>query len=569
MSGRIQFADPPITKKEQPGRIGRENTCEEKGSAQRTLSPGSEIVYPTGWRLILTISGLLIGFFLSNLDVTIVSSSLTTITDSLEGFEKRSWIITGYLATYTGSMAIWTKGSDIIGRKHTTMAAFVLLLAFSIGCGCANTVNQLIIFRALQGLGGAGVYALAILCIYEIAPKTKLPVYSGLMSFCLALASLIGPIIGGSLAHGEAWRWVFFIKYGIIAPLCAIAIIILAVAMPTNFGLDQHTPSLRTRASYRSFANLDLMGSFLLLTGSFLIISVLNEVNLAFTWSARTSIALLVLAGISWIGFFGWEWHLSDFPKQDPIFPKRWIFDRAWMGILISSFVTGAVYNVVLVYVPQQAQLLLDKSPLDAGVYLIGYSAVAAVAAGLVNIFSSRGRIPFIYSLLVGCIIHTVGVGLLSTIAASTGFHATDIVYEAIAGAGLGLTMGVLVLAPPYIVEDRDLTIATGFVVQVRFLGGALGLAIASNILNGRLANHLQGILTKHELHFFLENVERMKNFAPHLKDEVHQVFAGSFTTQMRVMIGFAAAQLPAILLLIKPGQQLAARKQRSDSNSK
>jgi len=71
-----------------------------------------------------------------------------------------------------------------------------------------------IIFRALQGLGGAGVYALAILCIYEIAPKTKLPVYSGLMSFCLALASLIGPIIGGALAHGEAWRWVFFIKYG-------------------------------------------------------------------------------------------------------------------------------------------------------------------------------------------------------------------------------------------------------------------------------------------------------------------------------------------------------------------
>ena len=252
------------------------------------------------------------------------------------------------------------------------------------------------------------------------------------------------------------------------------------------------------------------------------------------------------------------------------------------------------MFNVVLVYVPQQAQLLLDKSPLDAGVYLIGYSAVAAVAAALVNIFSSRGRIPFIYSLLVGCTLHTVGIGLLSTIAASTGFHATDIVYEAIAGAGLGVTMGILVLAPPYIVEDRDLSIfpfpreastigylanhwrlvssaaiATGFVVQIRFLGGALGLAIASHILNGRLAHHLQGILSKHELHVFLENVERMKNFTPHLKDEVHRVFAESFTTQMRVMIGFAAAQLPAILLLIKPGQQLAARKQRSDSISK
>lgn len=114
---------------------------------------------------------------------------------------------------------------------------------------------------------------------------------------------------------------------------------------------------------------------------------------------------------------------------------------------------------MVLVYVPQQAQLLLDKSPLDAGIYLIGYSAVAAVAAGLVNIVSSRGRIPFIYSLLVGCTLHTVGVGLLSTIASSHGFHATDIAYEVIAGAGMGITMGILVLAPPYIVEDRDLSI--------------------------------------------------------------------------------------------------------------
>lgn len=94
---------------------------------------------------------------------------------------------------------------------------------------------------------------------------------------------------------------------------------------------------------------------------------------------------------------------------------------------------------------------------MDSGIYLIGYSAVAAVAAAIVNFASSRGRIPFVYSLLVGCVIHTVGVGLLSTIATSKGFHATDIVYGIIAGAGLGLTMGILVLSIPYIVEDRDL----------------------------------------------------------------------------------------------------------------
>ncbi|KAJ5612404.1 hypothetical protein N7510_005598 [Penicillium lagena] len=470
---------------------------------------------------------LLIGFFLSNLDVTIVSSSLTSITDSLEGFEKRSWIVTGYLATYTGSMAIWTKVSDIIGRKYATIAALVILLAFSLGCGCAQTVNQLIILRALQGIGGAGAYALAILCTYEIAPKTKLPTYSGLMSFCLALASLIGPIIGGALAQRSAWRW--------------------------------HTPSFRTRASYRSFANLDLVGSLLIMTGSFLTVTVLNETDLAFSWSSREAIALLVLSSVSWLAFFVWEWHISGIPGKDPIFPKRWLFDRPWLGILISAFVTGAPFNVVL-----QAQILLGKSPLDSGIYLIGYSAVAAVAAALANIASSRGRIPFIYSLLVGCAIHTVGVGLLSTVATSKGFHVTDIVYEIIAGAGIGLTMGILMLSIPYVVEDRDIAIATGAVIQFRFLGGAISLAIASNILNGNLAHRLQGILSSHELHLFLENVKSIQYLSPDLQEEVQNIFASSYSTQLKVMIGFAAAQLPAILLLVKPGRQLAAHRVHS-----
>ncbi|KAJ5437881.1 uncharacterized protein N7458_008879 [Penicillium daleae] len=551
MPSHIQFAEPTLKKKAvRPSRREtRDNiTSEEKGSTQRTLSPGSEIVYPTGWRLILTTIGLLIGFFLSNLDVTIVSSSLTNITDSLDGFEKRSWIITGYLATYTGFMAIWTKASDIIGRKQTTIAALVILLAFSIGCGCAQTVDQLHWrCRCIRARNSLHI---------RDCPKTRLPTYSGIMSCCLALACLIGPIIGGALAGDSAWRWVFLIN----APLCAIAIAIIMIAMPKNFGLDQHTPSFRTRASYRSFANLDLVGSVLMIIGSFLIVTVLNETNLAFSWVSGSAIVLLVLTGVSWVAFFAWEWYISGIPGKDPIFPKRWFFDRPWMGILITSFVTGAPFNVVLVYVPQQAQILLDKSPLDSGIYLIGYSAVAAAAAALINIISSKGRIPFIYSLLVGCVIHTVGVGLLSTIATSKGFHATDVVYGVIAGIGMGLILGVLMLATPYIVEDRDLAIGTGTVVQLRFLGGAIGLAIASNILNGHLSHHLKGVLSSHELHLFLENVKSITHLSPQLQEQVKGVLAESYTTQLRVMIGFAAVQLPAVFLLIKPGQrQLAA----------
>lgn len=103
--------------------------------------------------------------------------------------------------------------------------------------------------------------------------------------------------------------------------------------------------------------------------------------------------------------------------------------------------------------------------------------------------------------------------------------------------------------------------------VQIRFLGGAIGLAIASNILNGRLSKRLHGIMTSHELHLFLENVKSIKSLSPHLQEEVKSVLASSFNTQLLVMIGFAAAQLPATLLLLKGGRQLAANK-HSGTNS-
>ncbi|KAJ6160748.1 hypothetical protein N7470_004144 [Penicillium chermesinum] len=441
--------------------------------------------------------GLLIGFFLSNLDVTIVSSSLTH--GQLEWIREEELDCDGIPGHLYRDQ--WPYGPNIV-------------------------------FRALQGIGGAGAYALTILCVYEISPKTKLPTYSALTAFCLALANLSGPIIGGALSN----------RY------TDVRMVLLSAPSQSSWWSSrcQHTlalintPSFRTRASYRSFANLDITGSFLIMAGTFLTIAVLNETNLAFHWSSGAAIALLVLAGASWIAFFAWEWYNSGHSWNRPDIPEYvgCSIVPGWAYPLLHSLLV-LLFNVVLVYVPQQAQFL-NQSPLDAGIYLMAYSGVAAVAAAFINFASSKGR-GFVYSLLAGC------------------FHASDIGYEVVAGAGMGLIMGVLVLSPPYIVEDRDLTIATGTVVQLRFLGGAIGLAIASNILNGHLRDHLDGILSSHDLHLFLENVQELKLVTPHLQETVKGIVSSSYTTQLRVMIGFAGAQLFAALLLIRPGRQLAA----------
>ncbi|KAJ5462283.1 hypothetical protein N7530_010488 [Penicillium desertorum] len=181
------------------------NNTPDGSSSERTSNYETEISYPEGWRLYLTMISLLTGLYLVNLEVIIVSTSLISITDDLDGFKQTSWVVTAFLTCYTAFMSTWTKLSNIIGRKKAIIAANVVFLAFSLGCGLSQMMNQLIICRALQGAGGAGVYSLTILCTYEMVPKPKVPKYGAMVAVVIALASLTGPVFGGLVAENSAW----------------------------------------------------------------------------------------------------------------------------------------------------------------------------------------------------------------------------------------------------------------------------------------------------------------------------------------------------------------------------
>ncbi|GMF74536.1 unnamed protein product [Aspergillus oryzae var. brunneus] len=261
----------------------------------------SQIVFPHGWRLCFVILGyvilaipessstffaksnfdprLMICLYLVNMEVTIVSTSLIAITSDLNGFNKTSWIITGFLITFTGRkflslslsgsanrtagfMSIWTRVSDIIGRKKTLLAAEVTFLAFSFGCGLSPSVNTLL-------------------------------------------------------------------------PPGAVAILMLLIAMPANHGSVPSKSIAYLKPSIALFKDLDLVGAVLLLSACLLPITVLNETNLSFEWASGTAIGLLVAGGVSWMAFFAWEWVIDGCPGYHPIFPKRLLFNRAWMGMLM------------------------------------------------------------------------------------------------------------------------------------------------------------------------------------------------------------------------------------------
>ncbi|KAJ5936551.1 hypothetical protein N7466_003001 [Penicillium verhagenii] len=476
-------------------------------------------------------------------------------------------------------MSQWTKLSNIAGRKRTIIAANIIFLAFSLGCGLARNMNQLIICRSLQGVGGAGVYSMVILCIYgeqkwqafikfisrtsllrfvfkEVSPKTERPLYGAMVATVIALASLTGPIFGGLLAQNLAWRWTFYIHI----PPGALAVLMLLVGLPSSFGTVTPQPLSCLLPSLTLFKKLDALGGFLLVGASLLLVTVLNETTIEFDWSSRTAIGLLALSGTLWIAFFLWEWYIPQYmPEIEPMFPRRFLYNKAWMGMLLTNFLCGCPWNVVIVYLAQRFQVVSNLSPLEAGVHIIPYSAVATVATMLACLASRKFRIPVVYFALLGSILHTVGMALLSTLPETTTYPREGYGYEAIAGAGVGITIGILTLAVPFVVETRDLATATGALNQARFLGGALGLAIASNILYGRLESHLSDKLTPEQVNEVLQRAGDMGSLPENVQKAAISVFTGSYTLQFQAMIAFSSAQIPASLLLFRRGGQYVA----------
>ena len=159
--------------------------------------------------------------FLVNMEVAVIGTSLIAITNDLNGFAQMGWVVTGYLITYTGTLIIWAKLSDIFGRKLIMLASMFIFTAFSAACGAAQTMVQLIIFRVFQGIGAAGSVSLALSAAYEMVPKEKHPIQAMQLAGAIALGSLVGPVLGGgvSQASSSTWRLVFLIKYVFLSSL--------------------------------------------------------------------------------------------------------------------------------------------------------------------------------------------------------------------------------------------------------------------------------------------------------------------------------------------------------------
>lgn len=536
----------PLQEAQPPG-VTDDDTISQRSTDGEARLPDPQ--YVKGWRLHVLTFSIWISLFLSTIETTIVSTALVSITDDLHGFDSRDWVVTSYLLTYTGFLIIYAKFSDIFGRKTMFLLALVLFTTFSIVCGSASSMEGLIIVRAFQGMGGSGIFSMVVVIAPGLVPREKHGRYMAVISSVFAIASVLGPILGGAITTHSTWRWVFLLN----APAGATAIFLVTIFLPSSGDLG-FAARLRSKFSKASFYRIDILGVLLLLTASVLLVFALEEGGTSYSWRSPTIISIIVLAGACWIVVICWE-HFVDKSKsaQEPIFPLRLLKDRVLVGMLSTGFFLGFPFVTIVVNIPQRAQAVDGLSPVHAGLALLPLLICSAFSSALPGVLTSNLKVPHAYLLMAGAILQLIGVGLISALPTTTHEIAPQQYgYEAIMGVGFGLQMSTLMILAPLAVKEADLAVTMGAITQIRILGGTIGLAISSTILNNHTRSKLKSLISTSELLNISNSLSAIDALTSAQQAAVRTAFAEGYNKQMQVMIAFSGVGLLTCLLILE-----------------
>lgn len=351
-----------------------------------------------------------LGLFITLVDTSIVATSLHTIGLEFGEPENLNWVALAYTLAYLSCAVTFSRLSDVVGRRTAFMAAQVIFLAFSLGCGFAQSLMQLIIFRALQGVGGSGLYSLSMVILPELCPDELEQYMGGIIGLVLAGSGVLGPVLGGILTNYASWRWVFWIN----GPIGLASIVGFLFAWPK----PEHLPTLQRR----KWKEFDVIGSFLLIAAAVLVVFALQNAghssgNGDGSWDKAIFIAPLICGILSWIALVSWgifaERRLGE--RCLLTFPVSLFLNRAYAGATISTLLMGFPYLLLIFSYPLRAQLVSGKSPLMAGVMLLpmlGSTAIGTVIAGKLN----NTKNHLCESMVVGSAFMILSCGLLTTV---------------------------------------------------------------------------------------------------------------------------------------------------------
>ncbi|PVI00423.1 MFS multidrug transporter-like protein [Periconia macrospinosa] len=504
-----------------------------------------------GWRLHLATLSLLILIFLVQMESSIASTTLLSITEQFGGYEQSSWVFTAYMLTYCGFQMIWAKWSDITGRRFALLVYTAIFTISSALCGASQSLMQLIQFRWIQGIGACGIFAIAQVSMFELYPPRLWPLYMSIFTAVITLAVIAGPLLGGAITEGGTWRWIFLLN----VPACVVLLPTVYFVFPRRLGSPTLTGNQNVgfghMFSSESLRKVDVLGSFTLLGASILLSTGLQQAEVGFSWHSAVVLSL-ILSSIPFIAvFLVWEWFVTTRREApEPVFPWRFIQNRIRIGMIINSFLVGAVLYVCTVQIPQKFMTVHGLAPLPAAIKLLSFGVLVAGGSSLSAALMGKFKIPPCWVVLFGTILQIIGLVLLTRINDVTKIDKAQYAYQVMTGLGVGFLNAALTLLVPYVMDKKDLATGTAAISQFRMLGGLVGLSIAASLSTPQIRAHLLEVLPPATVQHLLEKPAGINSLENGILIMVRGIFLAGFKLQTKALVGFAIAQVPTTLLM-------------------
>lgn len=480
-------------------------------------------------------SGIIVALLFASLDQTIVSTAMPTIVQQLGGMSLYSWVFTAYMLTETVSIMIFGKLADLFGRRNVFLIGIGLFFAGSILCGFSQSIEQLILFRAIQGIGAGAIMPLSMTLISDIYPPEERGKMQGMMGAVFGVTSVIGPAVGGLITDFIGWHWVFFVNI----PFCLFSFWAISKALKNQKQVQR--PAIDWWGS----------GMFLLFTIPLLLSTVFaGSGDGGYNWGSPTVIAMFVL---SFMGLLLFIW--IEARVKEPILPLSLFRIRPFSVASAVSFLMGAGMFGAITYIPVFMQNIVGVSASLSG-YVLTPMMFAMILTSILTGRAAR-KVPFRNLTLIGLGIMCIGFALMAQI--SSDASSWEVVsYMVLIGLGLGFIMPVVTLVSQESVSPEQKGIATSASNFFRSIGGTLGVSIMGTIMTQQMVSGISKVIQEQpeavEWAEEITDISILKNpeFAATASPNLISSLVEAFTSSIHYVFWLAAG-LIFVGLLVTP----------------
>lgn len=492
--------------------------------------------------ILLIFVGLMTTMLLASLDQTIFSTALPTIVGELDGVDHMLWVTTAYILAATIMMPVYGKLGDLMGRRGLLIFAISLFVTGSVVGGLSHGMTELIVGRAIQGLGGGGLMILSQATIADVVPARERGRYMGIMGGVFALSSVAGPLLGGWFTESIGWRWCMWINI----PLGA-----LAIASAVMF---LHLPKRE-----RPKTKVDILGMMLLAIAAASLVLVTSWGGNTYAWGSTVIIVLMVVTVVA-----GFAFVRVELAAEEPVMPMYLFKNRNFRLTTSAGLLTGVAMFGALAYIPTYLQMVTGVSATKAGLLMIPMMGALLITSIISGQYVSRtGKYKSLP--VAGAVFVTAALYLLSTMSATQPVALTC-GYLAVMGIGLGLQMQILVLIVQNSFPVRIVGTATAANNFFRQIGASLGAAVVGSLFTTRLVTLLAERLPAGSLSGGGTNAltpSAVQGLPAHVRDAIVGSYSDALAPVFLYMVPLAI--LTFVLLLFIREDALATTIDRGD----